>query len=164
MSSFSFATIDSPVGRLELVSNGEALERLAIEGPEYPLQHGGRAGQPDAVIAQATGELAEYFAGTRRTFDVPVKLVGTAFQQAIWHELATLGFGETIGYAQLAARAGNPHAARAVGGAVGANPVAIIIPCHRVIAANGKLTGYSNGSGLETKIQLLKLEGIWVEI
>jgi methylated-DNA-[protein]-cysteine S-methyltransferase len=160
MSSFSFATIDSPVGRLELVSDGEALVRLSIEGPDYPLQHGGRAGQPDAVIRQATGELAEYFAGTRRTFDVPVKLVGTAFQQAIWLELAALAFGETIGYGQLAARAGNPHAARAVGGAVGANPVAIIIPCHRVIAANGKLTGYSNGSGLATKIQLLKLEGV----
>jgi methylated-DNA-[protein]-cysteine S-methyltransferase len=160
MSSFSFATLDSPVGRLELVSDGEALVRLGIEGPDYPLQHGGRAGQPDAVMRQATLELAEYFSGTRRTFDVPVKLVGTAFQQAIWHELAALAFGETIGYGQLAARAGNPHAARAVGGAVGANPVAIIIPCHRVLAANGKLTGYSNGSGLETKTQLLRLEGV----
>jgi methylated-DNA-[protein]-cysteine S-methyltransferase len=160
MSAYAFATIDSPVGRLELVSNGEALVRLGIEGPEYPLQHGGRAGQPDAEIRQATSELAEYFDGTRRTFNVPVKLVGTAFQQAIWHELAALGFGETAGYGDLAARAGNPHAARAVGGAVGANPVAIIIPCHRVLAANGKLTGYSNGSGLETKVRLLELEGV----
>ena len=160
MSTYSFATIDSPVGRLELVSDGEALVRLSIEGPNYPLQHGGRAGEPDAVIRQATQELAEYFAGARRSFDVPVKLVGTAFQQAIWHELAALNFGETAGYGELAARAGNPHAARAVGGAVGANPVAIIIPCHRILAANGKLTGYSNGSGLETKIKLLELEGI----
>jgi len=160
MSSFACATIDSPVGRLELVSDGDALLRLSIEGPDYPLQQGGRPGQPDAVIRQATQELTEYFDGARRGFDVPVKLVGTAFQQAIWHELAALNFGETSGYGELAARAGHPQAARAVGGAVGANPVAIIIPCHRVLAANGTLTGYSNGSGVETKIQLLKLEGI----
>jgi len=159
MSTYSFATIDSLVGRLELVSDGEALVRLSIEGPDYPLQHGGRPGQPDAVIHQATQELAEYFAGSRRGFDVPVKLVGTAFQQAIWHELAALNFGETAGYGELATRAGKPQAGRAVGGAVGANPVGIIIPCHRVLAANRKLTGYSTGRGTETKVQLLELEG-----
>ena len=160
MSEYTYATIDSPIGRLELVSNGEALTRLSIDGSDYPLQHGGRPGSPDKVIEQATGELDEYFAGKRTEFEAPIALVGTEFQQAIWLALLGVPFGQTATYGELAAAAGYPKAARAVGGAVGANPVAIIVPCHRILASDGKLTGYSNGNGVETKKQLLDLEGI----
>jgi methylated-DNA-[protein]-cysteine S-methyltransferase len=160
----TFATIDSPLGRIELTSDGEAITFLSIEGvegsPHGRLQHGGRPGEPDKVIKQATKELGEYFAGKRKDFDVPVKLAGTEFQQAIWHELLNIPYGGHASYGDLAARAGNPKAARAVGGAVGANPVPIIVPCHRILAGNSKLTGYSGGSGVPTKIQLLDIEGI----
>lgn len=160
----TFATIDSPLGRIELTSDGEAITFLSIEGskdsPHSRLQHGGRPGKADAVIEQATKELGEYFAGTRKSFDVPVKLVGTEFQQAIWHELLSIPYGGHTSYGELAARVGNPKASRAVGGAVGANPVPIIVPCHRILAGDNKLTGYSGGSGLPTKIQLLDIEGI----
>lgn len=159
MSEYTYATIDSPIGRLELVSNGDALTRLSIEGPDYPLQHHGHPGSPDMVIEQATRELDEYFAGQRTEFEVPIALVGTDFQQAIWLALLGVPFGETATYGELAAIAGTPQAARAAGGAVGANPVAIIVPCHRILAGDGKLTGYSNGNGIETKRQLLDLEG-----
>lgn len=160
----TFATIDSPIGRIELTSDGEAITFLSIEGaegsPHGRLQHGGRPGTPDAIITQATAELSEYFAGKRTDFDVPVKLVGTEFQQAIWHELLNIPYGGHASYGELAARAGNPKAARAVGGAVGANPVPIIVPCHRILAGDDKLTGYSGGSGLPTKKLLLAIEGI----
>ena len=171
MSEYTYATIDSPIGRLELVSNGEALVRLDIEGAkdrtDAPLsktsrllQHHGHPGSPDAVIEQAARELNEYFAGKRTDFDVPIALVGTEFQQDIWLALLGVPYGETSTYGDLADRSGNPKAARAVGGAVGHNPVAIIVPCHRILASDGKLTGYSNGNGIETKKQLLDLEGI----
>lgn len=162
--SATYATIDSPLGRIELTSDGNAITFLSIEGvagsPHGRLQHGGRPGAPDAIIEQATRELAEYFAGTRTSFDVPVALVGTEFQQAIWHELLNIPYGAHASYGELASRAGKPQAARAAGGAVGANPVPIIVPCHRILATNNKLTGYSGGSGIPTKIQLLDIEGI----
>jgi methylated-DNA-[protein]-cysteine S-methyltransferase len=101
-------------------------------------------------------QLVEYFAGSRRHFDVPFKLGGTPFQKQVWQELLHIPFGETITYAQLAARVGKPAGARAVGHANGRNPVAIIVPCHRVIGANGKLMGYA--SGLDKKQWLLSWE------
>ena len=162
--SFTFATVDSPLGRIELISDGEALTSLAIEGTALSghghLQHGGKPGTNDAVTKQAAKELDEYFAGTRTDFDVPVKLVGTEFQQKIWHELLAIPYGQTSTYGELAALAGSPQASRAVGGAVGANPVPIIIPCHRILASDNKITGYSGGSGIPTKIMLLEREGI----
>ena len=171
MSEYTFATIDSPIGRLELVSNGEALVRLDIEGAQdrtnaplsitsLLLQHHGLPGSHDKVTDQASHELKEYFAGQRIEFGVPIALVGTVFQQAIWFALLGVPYGKTATYGDLAARAGNPEAARAVGGAVGHNPVAIIVPCHRILASDGRLTGYSNGSGVVTKKQLLDLEAI----
>jgi methylated-DNA-[protein]-cysteine S-methyltransferase len=89
-----------------------------------------------------------------------VKLIGTEFQQKIWHELLAIPYGQTSTYGELAALAGSPQASRAVGGAVGANPVPIIIPCHRILASDNKITGYSGGSGIPTKILLLEREGI----
>lgn len=163
MSEYTFATIDSPLGRLELVSDDEALVRLDIGGttdaPHVHLQHHGLPGSPDKIIEQAAHELSEYFAGTRTEFEVPIALVGTEFQQAIWLALLEVPYGETATYGELAARAGNPKGARAVGGAVGHNPIAIIVPCHRILASDGTLTGYSTGNGIDTKKQLLDLEG-----
>ena len=164
MSEYTYATIDSPIGRLELVSNGEALIRLDIEGapnaPHGMLQHHGHPGSPDRVIEQAARELDQYFAGKRTEFEVPIALVGTEFQQAIWLALLGVPYGETATYGELATASSHPKAARAVGGAVGNNPVAIIVPCHRILASDGKLTGYSNGNGTATKRQLLDFEGI----
>lgn len=162
VSEHAFVTVDSPIGRLELVSDGTAVCQLTIEGdpgmPHGTLPRGGAPGHPDAVLAQATAELTEYFAGTRTRFAVPIALSGTTFQRAVWDELTRVPHGTTLSYAELARRVGAPNAARAVGGAVGANPVPIFVPCHRVVAANGKLTGYSGGSGIETKVALLELE------
>jgi len=101
-------------------------------------------------------QLEEYFAGTRTVFELPVAPAGTAFQQRVWDELQRIGFGETVSYGELAARIGRPGSARAAGSANAANPVSIIIPCHRVIGTDGSLTGY--GGGLEAKRRLLEHE------
>src|SRR5689334_4418131 len=101
--------------------------------------------QTEAPFATLRAQLAEYFAGSRQEFDVRLQLDGTPFQQQVWQELRRIPFGETITYAELAARVGNPAGARAVGHANGRNPVSIIVPCHRVIGANGKLVGYGGG-------------------
>ncbi|APW46993.1 methylated-DNA--[protein]-cysteine S-methyltransferase [Rhodoferax antarcticus] len=113
-------------------------------------------GQP--VLHQAQAQLAAYFAGQRNQFDLPLSLAtGTAFQQAVWQALLAIPFGSTCSYGQLASRIGKPSAARAMGAAVGRNPLTIIVPCHRVIGANGSLTGYAGG--LSRKTALLQLEG-----
>lgn len=113
-------------------------------------------GQP--VLQQAQTQLAEYFAGQRSQFDLPLTLVtGTAFQQAVWQALLPIPFGSTCSYGELAGGIGKPSAVRAVGAAVGRNPLTIIVPCHRVIGANGSLTGYAGG--LSRKTALLQLEG-----
>ena len=110
------------------------------------------------VLLQTKQQLAEYFAGQRQTFDLPFDLSGgTAFQQAVWRVLLTISFGKSIAYGDVARHIGNPAAVRAVGAAVGRNPIGIIVPCHRVIGANGALTGYAGG--LHRKVALLKLEG-----
>jgi methylated-DNA-[protein]-cysteine S-methyltransferase len=152
--------IPSPLGRLELTSDGEAILSLTIEGDES-LPCDTQAENSTPVLNEAARQLDEYFAGSRTSFDLPVRLTdGTAFQQAIWKSLATIGFGEVLSYGELGARAGRPGSGRAVGGAVGANPVPIIIGCHRVLATNGRITGYSGGKGIPTKVWLLDHEGI----
>lgn len=113
-----------------------------------------------AVLATAASQLNEYFAGTRTSFDLPVAWEGTAFQQAIWRELQSIPFGTSVTYQELGESAGVGKAPRAVGGAVGKNPVPIIVPCHRVLGASRKITGYSGGEGIPTKERLLALEGI----
>jgi methylated-DNA-[protein]-cysteine S-methyltransferase len=109
------------------------------------------------LLERARRQLAEYFAGKRRTFDLPLAPHGTEFQCAVWRALADIPYGETISYAQLATRVGKPTATRAVGAANGRNPLPIVLPCHRVIGADGSLTGF--GGGLPTKQFLLRLEG-----
>src|SRR6202012_510460 len=108
------------------------------------------------LLAQARAQIEEYFAGTRRDFDLPLAPRGTAFQRSVWHALATIPFGVTTTYGEIAAAVGRPTASRAVGAANGQNPIAIVIPCHRVIGANGTLTGY--GGGLPTKEWLVRHE------
>ncbi len=111
------------------------------------------------VLQQAAGLLADYFAGRRQHFDLPLDLThGTAFQQAVWQALVAIPFGKTTTYGELARRIGRPRAVRALGAAVGRNPVSIIVPCHRVIGADGSLTGYAGG--LDRKTALLQIEGI----
>jgi methylated-DNA-[protein]-cysteine S-methyltransferase len=157
--SASLRRIDSPIGRIELAGDGTAVTRLTIErGGRLPSDH--EPERSDAVLDQAAAELAEYFAGERHDFDVPVALPGTAFQRDIWERLQSIPFGEVVGYGALGLATGRPTAGRAVGGAVGANPVPLLVPCHRVLAANGRITGYSAGEGVVTKAWLLDHEGI----
>jgi methylated-DNA-[protein]-cysteine S-methyltransferase len=148
--------LDSPVGRLLLAADEEGLRALLFQqGPKAAEPEPGWQFDADAA-PEAVEQLEAYFAGTRREFDLQLAPRGTAFQLRVWEELRRIGFGETISYGELAARVGNPKASRAVGLANGQNPISIIIPCHRVIGANGKLTGY--GGGLPIKEALLALE------
>lgn len=150
-------TTSSPLGPITIEASNAAITSVTIDAP------GARAsqGEPDhPLLQQATRQLGEYFAGQRDTFDLPVALEGTPFQQAVWGALAKIPFGHSLSYGELGEAAGVGFAPRAVGGAVGANPVPIIVPCHRVLAADQKITGYSGGRGIPTKQQLLELEGI----
>jgi len=151
--------VGSPIGRIEVVGNGTAIVSLAIER-DGELPHDEFEERPDAVTDRAIVQLEEYFAGDRHDFDVPVELAGTAFQLAVWEQLVDLEWGEVVSYGDLGMAAGRGPAGRAVGGAVGANPVPIIVPCHRVLGSNGRITGYSGGEGIPTKSWLLAHEGI----
>jgi methylated-DNA-[protein]-cysteine S-methyltransferase len=151
--------VDSPIGRLEIVGNGTAITALAIERDGHlPWEHLPESSDP--VLDAAAVQLDEYFAGHRHDFDVPVELAGTAFQLAVWEQLVDLEWGEVVSYGDLGRGTGRETAGRAVGGAVGANPIPIIVPCHRVLGSDGMITGYSGGDGIPTKSWLLDHEGI----
>jgi methylated-DNA-[protein]-cysteine S-methyltransferase len=141
--------IDSPIGPLTLVERDGALARLSFGA--Y-----GQGEPPTPLLARAAAQLGEYFAGERREFDLPLAPSGTEFQLACWRALTEIPYGETRSYGEQARHIGRPDRARAVGAANGANPIAIIQPCHRVIGADGSLVGF--GGGLETKRRLLDLE------
>jgi methylated-DNA-[protein]-cysteine S-methyltransferase len=147
--------IDSPVGELRLLSDGEALAgvHFAGHGPTSGIEP---AASGDPLLAEAARQLGEWFAGTRRRFDLPLAPRGTEFQRAVWRALVEIEFGEHCSYADVARAVGKPTASRAVGAANGRNPIAIVIPCHRVIGASGALTGY--GGGLDRKVWLLEHE------
>ena len=152
----SYTHMDSPVGRLLLAGNAEALHFLS-----FPSGHKAFGPKPawqpdDAPFQEVKRQLAAYFSGALRQFEVPLVLTGTDFQKRVWTRLQTIPFGETRSYGWLARQIGRPTASRAVGAANGANPIPIIIPCHRVIGTNGALTGF--GGGIETKKFLLDLE------
>ena len=151
--------LDSPIGRIELLGNGAAIVSLTIERNGV-LPHDGHDEASDAILDRAAKQLSEYFAGTRTSFDVPIALQGTEFQRSVWALLADLKFGEVTSYGGLGRSTGRATAGRAVGGAVGANPVPILVPCHRVLAAHRRITGYSAGNGIPTKVWLLDHEGI----
>jgi methylated-DNA-[protein]-cysteine S-methyltransferase len=149
----------SPIGRIEIVGNGAAIVSLSIER-DGTLPHDDLDEHTDPVLDRAVAQLGEYFDGHRRDFDLPLALAGTAFQLAVWEQLVELEFGEVVSYGELGMGTGRPTAGRAVGGAVGANPVPIIVPCHRVLGGDGRITGYSGGEGIPTKAWLLDHEGI----
>lgn len=143
--------IDTPVGKLELVSNCGHL--CAIRAANTQEQFGSE----DPVLCEAERQLAQYFAGERKVFDLPLQLNGSDFDCSVWKQMLRISFGEIQTYGQLAALLGKPKASRAVGGACSRNPLLIVAPCHRVIAASGKLTGFA--AGLPMKNALLQLEG-----
>jgi methylated-DNA-[protein]-cysteine S-methyltransferase len=152
-----YEDVASPVGRLRLIARGDALTGIWFE-------HGRDARKGDAslvpggsaVLERAKAQLEEYFRGERREFDLPLAPAGTEFQRRVWQRLLAIEYGVTTTYGALAQELGNPNASRAVGLANGSNPIPIVIPCHRVIGANGKLTGF--GGGLPIKSALLDLE------
>jgi methylated-DNA-[protein]-cysteine S-methyltransferase len=148
--------IDSPVGPL-LVAADEAGLRLIHFQAAHRRKPDASWQRDPAAFRDLAAQLGEYFRGERRTFDLPLAPRGTPFQLATWRALAAISYGETISYEELARRVGRPSASRAVGAANGANPLPIVVPCHRVIGKNGSLTGF--GGGLGTKRVLLELEG-----
>ena len=146
-----FTTMESPVGRLLLAGDEERLHKLLFGGTPKPDWR-----EDPAALAEPVRQLRAYFAGELREFNLPLSPEGTPFQLGVWRELRRIPYGQTISYGELARRVGSPKGSRAVGLANGANPIAIIVPCHRVIGSNGKLTGY--GGGLKNKEWLLALE------
>lgn len=151
-----YATLESPVGRLLFVGDGEALLRLHMQDPsEPPDVRDEWAHDPNAFPA-ARQQLAAYFAGDLTDFDLELDSAGTAFQKRVWKALTEIPYGQTVSYVDIARKIGNPTASRAVGSANRCNPIAIVVPCHRVIGASGKLTGYAGG--LDRKQKLLDLE------
>jgi len=154
----NYIYIESPVGQLLLTADGDALTGVYMnEHKNGAIVADSWANVETSVLTQAKTELAEYFVGTRQVFTVALSEThGTPFQQAVWRELRGVPFGQTISYGELARRVGDSGAARAVGAANGRNPVSIIVPCHRVIGASGKLTGYAGGQ--ERKAFLLAHE------
>ena len=151
----SYTTMDSPVGRLRLVADDAGLRRLEFQKDRFA--EAPEDWREDArALREVSSQLAAYFAGRLKVFDFPLAPEGTPFQLQVWERLLEIPYGETVSYGTLAQRVGNPAASRAVGLANGRNPIAIVIPCHRVIGSNGTLTGY--GGGLPNKQKLLALE------
>jgi methylated-DNA-[protein]-cysteine S-methyltransferase len=155
MTMLQFRTVDSPVGALTLAGRAGRLMHLRMVDQAYEPSHDGWEPDDDA-FSDVVEQLEEYFAGDRTEFDVELDLVGTAFQRRVWAALLTIPYAETRSYGEIAEQIGSPGAFRAVGLANGHNPIGIIVPCHRVIGANGSLTGY--GGGLDRKRALLDLE------
>jgi methylated-DNA-[protein]-cysteine S-methyltransferase len=151
-----FTTIDSPLGRLLAVSDGRSLTHLDMQGARRPLRVSPAWRADNAAFASLSAQLDEYFAGDRRHFELALAPAGNPFELRVWAQLARIPYGETTSYGEIARRIGAPTAARAVGLANGRNPLAVVIPCHRVIGADGSLTGY--GGGLDRKRLLLELE------
>ena len=151
-----YSTVASPIGELLLAGDADALRVLHMQESRYPVRVGPGWRRSEAPFARAREQLEEYFAGRRRTFDLALEPAGNEFELAVWEALLEIPYGETVSYGELATGIGRPGAARAVGVANARNPIALIIPCHRVIGADGSLTGY--GGGLERKRQLLELE------
>jgi len=155
---YCYSSMSSPVGVLTLIASDKGLAAVLWENdaPERVRVKASDRGDKHPVIVAAKAQLKEYFAGKRERFDVPLDMQGTEFQKKVWRQLLNIPFGETRSYGELARKLGNTNASRAVGAANGKNPLSIIVPCHRVIGASGKLTGFAGG--LEAKAHLLGLE------
>ncbi|MDX1891546.1 methylated-DNA--[protein]-cysteine S-methyltransferase [Mycolicibacterium sp. 050158] len=155
MDALQFRTVDSPVGPLTLAGVDGRLRHLRMVDQTYEPSRAGWE-RDDAAFDEAVAQLGAYFAGELVDFELQLDLVGTEFQRRVWAALTTIPYGETRSYGEIARQIGSPGASRAVGLANGHNPISIIVPCHRVIGANGGLTGY--GGGLERKKHLLDME------
>ena len=153
-----FDTFQSPQGGMLLLANDEGVSGVFFDRQKYhpEKQVDWKENPEHKLLRQAKRELAEYFAGKRTRFDVALAPDGTPFQRSVWKAISTVRFGETISYGELARRAGHSGSARAAGAATGRNPIGIIVPCHRIMGANGSLTGYAGG--LERKRALIALE------
>lgn len=152
-----YGVFDSPVGRLLVAGDADHVQRISFPTEQQrkpPPAHWRRA---DELFAETFRQLDAYFAGELTRFDLPLRATGTAFQKQVWGALCNFAFGATLSYGALAARIGRPKASRAVGAANGANPLPIVVPCHRVVGSDGSLTGFAGG--LEKKRYLLALEG-----
>ena len=150
-----YRTIDSPIGPLALAGRGGVLTNLRMLNQTYEPDRSDWV-RDDGAFPDAVDQLEAYFAGDRTDFDVELRLIGSEFQRRVWQALLTIPYGETRSYGEIAEQIGAAGSARAVGLANGHNPIAIIVPCHRVIGANGSLTGY--GGGLDRKRSLLDME------
>ncbi len=157
-SKISFAWMPSPLGKVLLVADGDALRGVYFHDQKYfpAIEAAWTEDARSAVFREARRQLDEYFAGSRRRFDIPLAPAGTSFQRAVWKAIADVPCGATRTYGELAERIGHPGCARAAGAATGRNPISIIVPCHRIIGSNGSLTGYAGG--LDRKRHLLTLE------
>lgn len=155
---YFYKKMKSPVGELQLVGNDDGLAAILWEDDDAGRVKLGKLEQDKThpIILKTEKELSEYFLGKRKNFSVKLNFIGTDFQKKVWAALLTIPFGETRSYGQIASQISNPKASRAVGAAIGKNPVSIITPCHRVIGSSGKLTGFAGG--LEIKSYLLDLE------
>lgn len=150
------STIDSPIGELLLVGDKRALRGLYMQAGPRPKRIPSEWKRAEEPFAVARKQLGEYFACERTAFNLPLELDGPEFERTVWDALTGIPYGETVSYGEIAKRIGYPDAARAVGSANARNPISVIVPCHRVIGSNGKLTGY--GGGLERKQFLLEHE------
>jgi len=156
-----FTIIDTPLGEMTLLANEVGLLGAWFEQQTTQPENLGERDDQFEILTAAKRQLTEYFSGIRDRFDLPLAATGTPFQTQVWQALTTIPFGETWSYQQLANAIDNPKAVRAVGLANGKNPISVIVPCHRVIGKNGKLTGYAGG--VELKAALLKLENIDIQ-
>lgn len=153
-----YVRIGSPIGPLLLAASDTGMHAIEFQDARHPVRRGDDWQEGSHPLLQrAEKQLREYFAGRRRSFDLPLAPQGTPFQREVWQALASIPYGKTSSYGELAARVGKPSASRAVGAANGRNPLPIVLPCHRVIGADGSLTGF--GGGLPAKQFLLRLEG-----
>jgi len=154
--------VDSPLGPLTLVATDGVLSALYMDAQRYLPDEAMFGERTPAGFEEIERQLAEYFAGERTAFTVPLAPQGTPFQERVWREIRRIPYGKTITYAELARRAGSPGSARAAGAATGRNPLSIVVPCHRVVGSAGSLTGYAGG--IERKARLLALEGRRLEL
>ena len=141
----SYTLHDSPIGPILLAGTAQGIQHIVFSSEKHPQQPFDHWKQTAKPFSQACKQLDEYFAGTRQTFSLTLAAKGTEFQQQVWQQLRNIPYGKTCSYGQIATRLDNPNASRAVGAANGANPLPIVVPCHRVIGANGNLTGFSGG-------------------
>ncbi|HUL02217.1 MAG TPA: methylated-DNA--[protein]-cysteine S-methyltransferase [Gemmatimonadales bacterium] len=163
MNATAFSCLSTPVGELTLTASDAALTGVYFPSSrQVPRLHAGEQGAGGEVLALARRQLEEYFAGSRTTFELPLALAGTPFELRVWEMLQRIPYGTTTSYGELARRLDEPSASRAVGTANARNPIPIIVPCHRVIGANGDLTGY--GGGLDRKLWLLEHEGCYLPL